>query len=332
MQSQTNLATKSVKELFGIDGAMQVPVMPLLKETSSYIPQVHDHYVFRKDVVRNLLAFLLRPHGDALWITGPTGSGKTSVVLEMAGRLNWPVVSVTCNGTMEFQELRGQFVLASQKAGEVPSMTFRHGPLALAMKKGYILLLNEVDMFDPAELAGLNDVLEGRPLVIAENGNEVIEPHANFRVICTANSAGAGDETGLYQGIQTQNIAAMDRYRSIQVDYPTSDVEEGILARLTPGLGSEIQKLMVKMANDIRTAFKGSDGMPGTLSVTMSTRTLVRWAQLSLDFFGAENALRYALEQALLNRCNSVERESIEQIARLCFGDAWDRKAKKTKK
>ncbi len=327
-----NLEMKSVKDLFGIDGAMQVPVMPKSEALARLVPTMNPHYVFRKDVVRNLLAFLLRPHGDALWITGPTGCGKTSAVLEVAGRLNWPVVSVTCNGAMEFQELRGQFVLACQKAGETPSMTFRDGPLAMAMKKGYILLLNEIDMFDPSELAGLNDVLEGRPLVIAENGNEVIEPHPNFRVICTANSAGAGDTTGLYQGVQTQNLAAMDRYRTIEVTYPTAEIEEDILSQLAPGLGSDIHKLMVKMANDIRTAFTGTDGMPGTLSVTMSTRTLVRWAQLSLDFFGAENALRYALEQALLNRCNGVERESIEQIARLCFGDAWDRKGQKTKK
>ena len=27
---------------------------------------------------------------------------------------------------------------------------------------------------DPAELAGLNDIIEGQPLVIAENGGEVI--------------------------------------------------------------------------------------------------------------------------------------------------------------
>ena len=48
------------------------------------------------------------------------------------------------------------------KPGEQPSVKFIYGPLARAMKSGGILLLNEVDLCDPAQLSGLNDVLEGR--------------------------------------------------------------------------------------------------------------------------------------------------------------------------
>lgn len=313
-----------ISELFGIDGNFSVPVMvDVDAERSALIPPKHAEYVFRKETVRDLLAFFLRPHGDALWLTGPTGSGKTSAVLETAARLNWPVCQVTCHGSMEFSELRGQFVISSKKEGEQPSMQYRYGALTQAMKIGAILLINEVDLMDPAELAGLNDVLEGRPLVISENGNEIIKPHTNFRVVVTANSAGSGDASGLYQGIQTQNLAAMDRYRVIHIDYPTKDVELSILEASAPSLGKQVHELMIKLANSIRTAFRGSDGMPGSISVTMSTRTLVRWALLSQDFVGADNALKYALDQALLNRCNSVEREAINDLCKLCFGDMW---------
>ncbi len=49
-------------------------------------------------------------------------------------------------------------------------MTFVYGPLALAVKYGHLLIINEMDLAEPAELAGLNDILEGAPLVIAQNG------------------------------------------------------------------------------------------------------------------------------------------------------------------
>ncbi|MBO0180522.1 AAA family ATPase, partial [Vibrio parahaemolyticus] len=92
-------------------------------------------------------------------------------------------------------------------------------PLAIAMREGHVLLINEVDLVDPAELSGLNDILEGRPLVIAQNGGEIIKPHPMFRVIVTGNSTGSGDPSGLYQGVMMQNLAAMDRYRFSVVPY-----------------------------------------------------------------------------------------------------------------
>ncbi|MDO6928722.1 AAA family ATPase, partial [Acinetobacter baumannii] len=87
---------------------------------------------------------------------------------------------------------------------------FMYGPLAVAMREGHLLLINEVDLADPAELAGLNDVLEGRPLVIAQNGGEIIKPHPMCRVVVTVNSTGSGDASGLYKGVMMQNLAAMD--------------------------------------------------------------------------------------------------------------------------
>ena len=66
-------------------------------------------------------------------------------------------------------------------------MTFQYGPLAKAMKYGHVLVLNEIDLADAGELAGLNDVLEGRPLVLADNAGEIIHPHPLFRVVATAN-------------------------------------------------------------------------------------------------------------------------------------------------
>ncbi len=288
------------------------------------IPTAHSSYVFERTLLRDVLSFLLKPHSDALFLSGPTGCGKTSCINEVCARLRWPVQQVTCNGRMEFQSLKGQFVLKASAPGEAPAMSFEYGPLARAMKEGHILILNEIDMCDPAELAGLNDVLEGRPLVISENGGEVINPHPNFRVVATANSAGKGDETGFYTGVQTQNMASMDRYRFLKVNYLPEAIEEEIVRKTAPFLADPSMKKivsgMVKFASEIRKRFE-----EGNLSVTMSTRSLCRWAQLTADCKSAPHPLRYAFERTLGYRCADDEMSGLDVVASdaIQFGSIW---------
>jgi len=282
-----------------------------------------NNYSFRKDVLRDILAFLKRPSSDALYVTGPTGSGKTSAVVEIASRLNWPVQQVTCHGRMEVTDLIGFHSLTAEKAGDQPSMKFMYGPLANAMREGHILLLNEIDLMNAGELSGLNDILEGRPLIIASNGGEVIKPHPMFRIIVTGNSVGQGDQSGLYQGIQMQNVAAMDRYRIITIDYAETDVEMSILEKVAGDLPKTMRKKMIDVATSVRRLFTGDDENSGEINVTMSTRTLVRWANLTLDFKGAPNTIEYALKQALLNRCSLEEQTAILRVAKDAFGAQW---------
>jgi cobaltochelatase CobS len=48
-------------------------------DTHPQIP-VRKPYVFRPELLRDVLAFLHDAGGDGLFLTGPTGSGKTSLV------------------------------------------------------------------------------------------------------------------------------------------------------------------------------------------------------------------------------------------------------------
>lgn len=286
-----------------------------------FVPKKDDHYVFRRDLAREMIAFLNAPSGDALYLSGPTGSGKTSLAVEVLARLNWPMQRVTANGRMEMSDFVGHHALKCSAPGEAPSMQFIYGPLALAMMFGQVLLVNEVDMLEPSVLAGLNDVLEGQPLVIAENGGEVITPDPMFRVIVTGNSTGGGDATGLYQGVQMQNIASMDRFRFSVVPYTSSEVEMDILKRKVPGMAPAISESMIKLANAARKLYTGDDDSAGQISLTMSTRTLVRWAKLTTQFKGAESPLSYGLDLALLNRANPTDRVVVRRLAKDIFGD-----------
>jgi len=84
-----------VRDAFNIEAPEGFAVEGLDDANNPHIPRRNDDYVFRREHLRDLLAYLQAPAGDGLYITGPTGSGKTSLVLQTAARLNWPVQRAT---------------------------------------------------------------------------------------------------------------------------------------------------------------------------------------------------------------------------------------------
>jgi cobaltochelatase CobS len=282
-----------------------------------HVPRLDGNYVFRRETLRDILTFLDDPDGDGMYFSGHYGAGKTTLPYQVAARLNWPVQSFTAHSRMEFDDLVGTWKLVNG------SMQFLHGPLTVAMREGHLFILNEIDRADPGQLAGLHDVLEGHPLVIATNGGEVIHAHENFRFIGNGNSVGSGDSTGLYQGVNQLDIAFMDRFRVVEVGYPTEDVEMMILNNKTPELPEEIRRNMIRVANHIRRLFIGGDEIATPLTITMSTRALCRWAKLTLVFRNAPNALAYSLNQSLLAKAEPEQKIAIEQIAKDVFGSSW---------
>ena len=316
--TQRNI-TLAVNDCFNIDVPKEFVTLGFSDETDPHLPKVDEGYVFRRETLRDILAFLDNPDGDGLFFFGHYGTGKTSLPNQVCARLNWPVHNFTAHSRMEFDDLVGTWKLVSG------NMQFLYGPLSIAMREGHVFILNEIDQADPGQLAGLHDIIEGQPLVIATNGGEVITPHDNFRFIVTGNSAGSGDSSGLYQGVNQLNVAFMDRFRVVEVHYPESDDEAVILHRKIPELPEEIRSNMIRVAGLIRKLFIGGDETATPLTITMSTRALCRWAKLSVVFRGAPNALSYALNQSLLAKAEVEQKIAIEEIAKSVFGHSWNK-------
>ena len=213
---------------------------------ASMVPPSNPNYIFARSALYELLLYLTEPSRDALFLSGPTGCGKTSAVFEVAARLNWPLESVTLSQKSEVSDLIGAHIL------EHGQLRFSYGPLARAMLYGEILLLNEIDLMSPGELAALNDVLEGRALTISANNGEVIKPHPFFRVVATANSKGLGDESGAYHGVKLQNQAFLDRWRFCEVGYPSAAQERLMLERACPKLNPDFRDGILRFASEVR--------------------------------------------------------------------------------
>jgi len=126
----------SIAATFGISAPASMKVEGFAPTQNVYVP-TQKHYVFRKEHLRDVLAFLGSPNGDGLYLTGPTGSGKTSLLEQVAARLQWGVHTVTGHGRMELNDLLGQYMLVDGGA-----MQWIDGPLTLAVRLGHVLLIN----------------------------------------------------------------------------------------------------------------------------------------------------------------------------------------------
>ncbi len=288
-------------------------------EASDYTPTINPSYIFHESS-RDIIVWFMN-HADPLYVFGPTGCGKTSCIKQLAARLNYPVFEITGHGRLEFADLTGHLAV---KDG---NMVYEYGPLALAMRYGGLLLFNEIDLTAPEVAAGLNSILDGAPLCIAENGGELIQPHPMFRFIATANTNGGGDETGLYQGTQRQNLAWLDRFTLCEMGYPAPEVEKNLLSASYAELPEAIAHKLVDYANEVRKLFMGAGGeisnITNTIEVTFSTRTLLRWAELTLRFQPLASQgiqpVTYALDRALGYRASRETRAMLHELAQRVF-------------
>lgn len=291
------------------------------------VPVKNDGYYFRAGELSTCLNYFAENNQrNGLWLAGPAGSGKTTIIEQICARLNWPMLSVTASGRFEFDQLVGQNSLKSTSPGQPPEMKFELGPLAQAMLNGYVLLINEADLADPAELAALNDVLEGKPLYIPYDGGMTVKPHPLFKLICTGNSAGAGDDTGAYIGVARQNLALMDRFYVMEVDYMAPAVEERLLGKAYPLIPEECRKMMCQLAHQTRLSFR--KGTVDSLSIPMTTRSLLRWAKTLNGFRSSPVSLGEKLTRSFMlslgNRYSNVDRIAVNELAVAVFGSDWN--------
>ena len=311
----------NVRKGFGIEDAKSdVYLAGFEFDAELPIPAGDEHYVFDRRILRKVNNFLDNPRKDFLWMAGDAGAGKTSSILNIASKLNYPVVATNGSEDTMVSDFIGKTDLVNGNT------VFTYGALAKAMKYGYIFLLNEMDRIPPGRLTVLHDVLDGLPLHIDET-SETIVPHKNFRFIASGNSTGNGDDTGLYQGVFALEMALNDRKRLIRVPYVDKEIEHKILRASEPDLeqseGADVVEKMVRLANITRDRFLSGSDVDQPLSMPLTTRSLRKWAGLVVDYADTDNPLREGLEEAYTDSLKPEQRMAINEIAEGIWGDAW---------
>jgi cobaltochelatase CobS len=313
MQQPTEHPLQPIRDVFAIEVPETLGIEVRLTP-HPMIPAIHPDYIFRRELISDLLAWMRGASGtDALYLSGPTGAGKSSLVTQTAARLGIPLYVVSCHERMEIPELFGRYVVRSG------TMQWQDGPLIAGLKDpaGAWILLDEVDTLDPGTFVGLHALLEGRSILLPETG-EVIDPRRQgARILCAGNTAGGGDASGLYQATKRQNLATMGRFMILEVGYAEPAEELRALAKAVPAIPEAIRQKMVALAGEIRRLFIG-----GQLEVTMCTRSLIRWASLSSFYQGKPgvNPLTYALDRALGFRAETESKQALHELCQRIFG------------
>lgn len=274
------MANKVGRGLYAIAGGAAVQSAPVpsyqqesdvrkpvyVTEAAVAPPMVDPNYVSwgnHSDVDAIIKSRLFHP----IYVTGPTGNGKSTMIEQICAKHKIPLIRVNLNSTDDEDKLIASKTLIDG------NVVVEDGPVVIAMRKGIPILIDEIDAGSANLLMCLQGVLEGKPLYIKAK-NEIVTPAPGFNVLATANTKGKGSDDGRYIGTNVLNEAFLERFAIVfEQDYPGSKVEAKIVTNLMKShncLDGEFTSVLIKWADAIRRTFED-----GGVDETITTRRLV---------------------------------------------------------
>jgi MoxR-like ATPase len=238
---------------------------PKLKvEVSGLVPNKDKTFVpfgFYKDMLTILNSGAFYP----VFVTGLSGNGKTTMVEQACASLKRECIRVNISIETDEDDLIGGNTLVNG------NVVYREGPVSIAMKRGAVLILDEVDR-GSNKLMCLQAILEGKPYFNKKTG-ETIYPAAGFNVVGTANTKGQGTDDGKYMAAQILDDAFLERFAiTVEQEYPNSKVEKKIIMKKmerVEKIDEDFADKLVSWAEIIRKTF-----MEGAVDELISTRRL----------------------------------------------------------
>ena len=241
----------------------------MVDDSDVSIPVKYPDYVpfgFYKDLRNVVKSNMFYP----VFITGLSGNGKTLMVEQVCAELNRECIRVNISIETDESDLLGGPTLVD---GNVVN---RDGPVITAMKRGAILLIDEVDR-GSNKLMCLQGILEGKPYYNKKNG-EMVYPKNGFSIIATANTKGRGSEEGRYLS-QILDDAFLERFPiTVEQEYPDIKTEKKILSPLIDD--QDFVEKLTQWADVVRQSFD-----QGATDEIISTRRLVHIAR-AFKIFG----------------------------------------------
>ena len=223
------------------------------------------------------------------YVTGPTGNGKTTMLMEEITRAGRGFVRVNLNKENDEDDLLGAKTL------EDGNVVFVDGPVTIAATLGIPLILDEIDASDPNRILCLMPILEGRPIYI-KRGNKIVRPAKGFNIFATANTKGRGDVTGLHIGTINQNEAFLERFAAtFEQPYPDEKTERKIIFLKMKKYGytdKEFAANLLKWVHIIRATYE-----EGGIDSLITTRRVEQICQLFAIFKDQKKAITYAINR-----------------------------------
>ncbi|MEW6278483.1 MAG: AAA family ATPase [Candidatus Eremiobacterota bacterium] len=149
-------------------------------------------------------AFGAIPDRSAILLTGATGVGKTAGIKCLASYTGNPLVRINLHDNTDELELFGGY----KPNPKGPGFVWVDGLVTTAVRNGYWIMLDELNLADPAVLERLNALLDGDDFVkLTEKSDaEVVRAHKDLRVFATMNPRS-------YEGRKDLSAAMKDRFK-----------------------------------------------------------------------------------------------------------------------
>ncbi len=280
---------------------------------SDLVPKLDENYLFDPKTTLAILAGFA--FNNRVLVQGMHGTGKSTHIEQVAARLNWPCLRVNFDSQITRLDLVGKDVIRLKNDKQITE--FKEGIIPFALRNGVALVLDEYDAIKTDVAFVIQRLLEEEGKFALLEENEIISPHENFRLFATSNTLGAGDDLGIYHGTNLINQAQMDRWNIVaSLNYLSEEQEIAILQKKLSFLNSKLHqqtaKMMVKLANLSREAFKNGD-----LSTLISLRTLISWGR-NIEIFGS---VKNAFILSFLNKVIDDEKLVVAEFYQRVFGE-----------
>ena len=192
-------------------------------EVDNLVPNKDETFVpfgFYKDLKKVLQGNLFYP----IFISGLSGNGKTTMVEQVCANLKREAIRVNISIETDEDDLIGGNTLVDG------NVVYREGPVLTAMKRGAILILDEIDR-GSNKMMCLQAILEGKPYFNKKTG-ETVTPAPGFNIVATANTKGRGSDDGKFISANILDEAFLERFAiTVEQEYPTMATEKKIVLK-----------------------------------------------------------------------------------------------------
>ncbi|KAL7716713.1 Midasin [Entamoeba marina] len=235
---------------------------------------VNEKYILTKTTKKRLenIARIAMSKRYPILLQGPTSSGKTSLVEYLANATGHRMVRVNNHEQTDVQEYLGSYVPT-----EDGKLVFQEGILVEAVRKGYWIVLDELNLAPSEVLEALNRLLDfNRELYIPET-QETIQPHPQFMLFATQNPPNT------YGGRKHLSRAFRNRFIELHFDEIPDEELEVILEKRSLIPPSYCKKL-VAVLKDLQKQRSMTQLFGGKHSF-ITLRELFKWADRHADSY-----------------------------------------------